>query len=960
MQHLSVLRREKYGKDRRSPKGLLVRAAGKFYTHDIIARHLVEAVLRWDVPDGLRGIRVVEPFCGDGRLVCLFLESAARRDEWSRLEWDVELWDCDAEALAVAKQGIARVAAEAGINVRVKAVHGDAFTLAPKRAGRFHICITNPPWDILKPDRRELDELDRDDAGEYVQLLKKQDEVLGKLYPLSMPLRRYSGWGTNLARCGVEAALRLTAPGGVCAFVSPASLLADEMSERLRRWVFDQHMVRDIAYYAAEARLFEGVDQPSITLVASPGGKTTEVPSLSTYRKDRHRRSVSLGADDWRWFEECGYVIPLGFEMGLMKAQSRWRDLPTFADLEGDGPRSLWAGRELDETGHQEFLGRQGEYLFVKGRMIERFGLVEPPTQFVKEDGPRIPASARHARIAWRDVSRPSQKRRMHAAIILKGWVTGNSLSVAYFRDDDLERLKALLAVMNSLVFEAQVRSRLATAHISLGTVRQARVPSLTDRRVVRHLAKLVDRRMTAKRDASVALEVRVAQLYGLSREEFGALLGPFEKLTDGEVKALLSERRWRSPLDIPINGRGGEVAEGGERSIPNHFTPSLSDLDLMIVRSVPPGGNWKDVPEYVPSQRLRQIRESFAAGEGSRSTYYGRLRPDAPSYTINTYFYRPGNGCHIHYDSGQNRVLSQREAARLQSFPDSFVFKGGQGAVATQIGNAVPPLLAYQIAKTLPYRGQFVDLFSGAGGLALGFVWAGWESLVANDIDEAALETYGANIHEDTIPGDIRDPAVFEAILEQCKRGRRGKRSTPLIVLGGPPCQGFSTAGNRRSMDDQRNWLFRQYKAILEALNPTGFIFENVSGLLNMEGGRVFEMIREELSSVTKTLSVWKLRSEEYAIPQRRTRVILFGDSRARQKHAPPPPVTQLGTQGALFGDLHPAITVREALSDLPPLKPGEDGSHRAYLCEPVSAYQELMRSRISPEEYLRSLQVL
>src|SRR5688572_12906421 len=95
---------------------------------------------------------------------------------------------------------------------------------------------------------------------------------------------------------------------------------------------------------------------------------------------------------------------------------------------------------------------------------------------------------------------------------------------------------------------------------------------------------------------------------------------------------------------------------------IPNHFSPALSELDLTIARAVPPGGNWKNIPESVPSQRLKQIRESFAAGEGSRSTYYGRLRPDAPSYTISTYISRPGNGCHIHYDynGGQHRVLSQ------------------------------------------------------------------------------------------------------------------------------------------------------------------------------------------------------------------------------------------------------------------------------------------------------------
>ena len=100
-----------------------------------------------------------------------------------------------------------------------------------------------------------------------------------------------------------------------------------------------------------------------------------------------------------------------------------------------------------------------------------------------------------------------------------------------------------------------------------------------------------------------------------------------------------------------------------------NHYAAKLSDLDMHIVNCVPPGGNWKDIPETIPSQRLAQIRESYKAGKGSRSTYYGRLRPEMPAYTINTYFNRPGNGCNMHYE--QNRTLSQREAARLQTFPD-------------------------------------------------------------------------------------------------------------------------------------------------------------------------------------------------------------------------------------------------------------------------------------------------
>jgi DNA (cytosine-5)-methyltransferase 1 len=650
-----------------------------------------------------------------------------------------------------------------------------------------------------------------------------------------------------------------------------------------------------------------------------------------------------MSSDEWRNLDEGSFIVPLQFGLAVVKMQAAWRQLPKFRDLESQELDGLWAGRELDETGYERFLSDSGDYLFLKGRMVKRFGIAEPPTRFVSPRGPQIPKSADHYRVAWRDVARPNQKRRMHAAIISPGIVTGNSLNIAYFRDDNLPRLKALLAVMNSLVFEAQVRSRLATAHISLGSVREVHMPRLEDDSVVNTLASLADQTAAGDSGAINRLEVEVAQLYGLGRDDMAELLCSFAKIEADEVKELLSMSEWDNAARTtpPQNVKIG-----------NHYSASLSELDLTIARAVPPGGNWKNIPVHVPSQRLQQIRESYAAGEGSRSTYYGRLHPDAPSYTISTYFSRPGNGCHLHYDDSQHRVLSQREAARLQSFPDSFVFQGSRNSINQQIGNAVPPLLAYQIASRFPKKGQFVDLFSGAGGLALGFVWAGWEPIVANDVEASYLKTYQANIDENVVLGDIREMKVFERLIAVCNERRNPK--LPLLVLGGPPCQGFSTAGNRRSMDDERNWLFRQYRKVLQEVKPTAFVFENVTGILNMDGGRVFEMVRSELLKEAKSLSAWKLRAEEYGIPQRRTRVILVGSS---QPMSAPPLMTKLEAQTTLFGVWPPAVTVSEALSDLPPLTPGEDGSVKDYLCQPRCPYQQFVRGDMSAEEYITTL---
>lgn len=374
---------------------------------------------------------------------------------------------------------------------------------------------------------------------------------------------------------------------------------------------------------------------------------------------------------------------------------------------------------------------------------------------------------------------------------------------------------------------------------------------------------------------------------------------------------------------------------------IANHIAPSMSELDLQIARSVPPGGNWKAIPESVPSQRLRQIRESYARGEGSRSTYYGRLRPDKPAYTISTYFTRPGNGCHLHYDFKQHRTLSYREAARLQSFPDSFVFEGRNGSVATQIGNAVPPLLAYALAGAFSGKpGYVVDLFAGAGGLSLGFHWAGWKGIAATDIDVSALATFERNIHPHTILGDIRDENIRRQIVSLV-RSRRGHR-TPLVVLGGPPCQGFSTAGNKRSRHDERNLLFRDYCALVKLIDPDAFLFENVTGLTNMEGGAVYREILRALHSCCDQLLTTQVSAEDFGVPQRRRRIVIIG-LRKKLKFTVP-----LGRAR----DDYP-VSAQDALSDLPRLCAGQDGTGLEYRSRPATYYQKFIRGANRAAEF-------
>jgi DNA (cytosine-5)-methyltransferase 1 len=259
-----------------------------------------------------------------------------------------------------------------------------------------------------------------------------------------------------------------------------------------------------------------------------------------------------------------------------------------------------------------------------------------------------------------------------------------------------------------------------------------------------------------------------------------------------------------------------------------DHISGRLSPLDRQIVATVPPGGNWRNLPPDFPSRRIEQIRRSAADGQGSRSTYYGRLRADRPSYTISTYFNRPGNGCYIHPSAP--RLITVREAARLQGFPDQYRFSGRARDRCVQVGNAIPPLLAFQLAAALS-PGPFVDLFAGAGGLSLGFELAGFDLKAAVDNDEAANETLRMNHAADVaLNFDLSDPAQLQRALQEIRRRLSGNGLA--LLAGGPPCQGFSTAGWCRP-NDSRNRLVFAFLAAVEALRPECVLMENVPALM-------------------------------------------------------------------------------------------------------------------------------
>lgn len=159
----------------------------------------------------------------------------------------------------------------------------------------------------------------------------------------------------------------------------------------------------------------------------------------------------------------------------------------------------------------------------------------------------------------------------------------------------------------------------------------------------------------------------------------------------------------------------------------------------------------------------------------------------------------------------------------------------------------------------------RVVSLFSGAGGLDLGFKMAGHDVVWANDLYEDAVHTYQKNIGDHIILEDVRNISADK--IPDCD-----------IVIGGFPCQGFSVANTKRHIADERNELYKQLIRVIEDKRPKFFLAENVKGLTNLGKGEVFKMILSDFEHLGYRVQYRILNAADYGVPQTRLRVIIVG----------------------------------------------------------------------------------
>ncbi|MFC1592653.1 DNA cytosine methyltransferase [Candidatus Omnitrophota bacterium] len=256
------------------------------------------------------------------------------------------------------------------------------------------------------------------------------------------------------------------------------------------------------------------------------------------------------------------------------------------------------------------------------------------------------------------------------------------------------------------------------------------------------------------------------------------------------------------------------------------------------------------------------------------------------------------------------------------------------------------------------------IDLFAGAGGITEGFKWAGFDVVASLEWDHDACDTHRAN-HPDTvvIEGDITKPNVKGKLTRAIE-----KQKIDLIV-GGPPCQGFSLVGTRlgtnralgRFIDDSRNALYKEFVKIVGRHQPKIFVLENVPGLFSYKKGMIRDQIKQDFGKLGYRVDVDILNSADFGVPQLRNRVIFIGnrlgisniypekthfDPNSKNSNGVAP--DELFDYNALLikKGIKPYLSLSDAISDLPFLTAGNGVNERVnYATDPESEYQRVMR---------------
>ncbi len=951
---------------------------GSYYTDlsltDVMMDELVEA-MKTD-KEGIIRLRFFEPCVGAGNFVFSYINKVQEKYSLSSAEGhvlidNIYVSDINPEAVEGYKSSLREIVTSiwgielpegyferhvgSGLLVDVSADELDYIPLEdvfPPEISEngFDIVVTNPPYKNLKAERghyRTDDEYEAD-QGKYSSISK----IVSKRF-------KYSTDGVlNLYKLFVEEIIdRYANNNAYLSLLIPASIMSDKTCEKLRT-----HMIKDMNLLSVkmigEGSGYIDAQQALSTVLIRKGDKTTQVCVVKDFCRNPDD-STEVKVEDILNDNTGNAIVALSNdEYDRLKKLRMFpvvKDLNFIINLRG----------ELDLTSNKKSITTVNTgYPLLRGRNIGYYELIDSDEhdyaleEFVNTTKKKC--YIENERIICQQIANMHKERRVTFSFVPAKHVLGNSCNFISVEDNKYGiDIYTILGLFNTKIINWLFKLTSSNNHINNYEIDCFPVP--VDSPCLAEISKKVQLYLSNHEKGIIdEIEMLAERAYGITEEtevedmannsvvedyyrDISMVLPDLDKkdaeaILNGE-RNIMSFLEGASAFDIKvINGITDKYKSLYRGYILNHTTFKLSDLDLEMIKSVPQGGSWKDIPPETvkKSKRLERITQT-----GGRTTLYGRIDYEKPSYTITTYFNRPGNGTYVH--PVHERVISVREAARFQTFRDNYYFFGNKTQLLKQVGNAVPTVLAYQIGKSIVEKTgctKSIDLFCGAGGMTAGFKAAGISSLLSNDIEESACVTLKINNPEiPVLCGDITQEETKSAIEEAAKNGGAD------IICGGPPCQGFSMAGFR-SDNDPRNQLFREFVDIVKRVNPKVIVFENVEGLLSYQGGKTYREVHALFSELGYKTAGRSLMANNYAVPQKRKRVIIIctrNDIDVDPKDLYPEEITSEDIQQP---------TAKETIVDLEQVDCSETAE---YIPGEESDVLRFLKRKISYEEYVK-----
>lgn len=446
----------------------------------------------------------------------------------------------------------------------------------------FDVIIGNPPWDVVKYNDREFfdtvepgfsqhsrakqDELKEDlleddevraDYERYVERIEQfLDFVKSDTYYQHQTSGRY-GHSYNKYKLATELAYNIASDGGDVLLITPSGILGEAGSTALRELLFDGGTVDSFWSFKARSDVFKDVDQNPAIQIYTKGERTENfryvdgIESADEFRRLYHSDAVPLISG-----ELVREAAPETFSLIPVRDKTALSVLNTLTThpLAGDASDDYWSvtpSREIDETNdRQHIIEEETAYPFVKGRCVFPFDLQpEVINRWVEEDF--LEEECEHSnesRVVWRDISRPSLRRRMFVTVVPPGHGIGNSLNYVVPEQSEDEKLY-LAAVMQSWAFEYRARQISTNSHLNMYVIRQVPIPRLdTDTElfesIVSRTREILNQDVEEGHRESVMNEIDalVAHAYGLDHDELEFILDSYEKLEAETKQSILNE----------------------------------------------------------------------------------------------------------------------------------------------------------------------------------------------------------------------------------------------------------------------------------------------------------------------------------------------------------------------------------------------------------------------------------